>query len=163
MSLDQLIDDVLEKEGGFVNDPDDRGGATHYGITAQVYLNWLVRHMTEADAREIYRQEYLVGPGIHDLPEGIRPVVFDSLVNHGTNKKGQWRGIVWLQEAIRVRKDGIIGPKTLAAAYASNVKTVVNDICGIRLEFYRSIARNDSSQIKFLNGWIKRAESFRIT
>jgi len=71
--VESLIDDIIRREGGFVNHPADRGGPTKYGITAKTLGNWRqlgwlatsdeVATLTESEAREIYRHRYILAPG----------------------------------------------------------------------------------------------------
>jgi lysozyme family protein len=70
MTPEEMIDDILRKEGAFVNDPVDRGGPTNFGITQNVYSKWLgrmatvaqTRNMDEATAREIYELKSSIAP-----------------------------------------------------------------------------------------------------
>jgi len=71
--IDAILDRIIRREGGYVNHPADRGGATNFGITAQTLGNWRklgrpatvaeVMALTETEARAIYRQQYIAGPG----------------------------------------------------------------------------------------------------
>ncbi len=165
------IEQILKREGGFVNNPADRGGPTNMGITQKTLTLWLARQATVADveklskqtARDIYYSQYYIKPGIDDLPELIRPIVFDMVVNSGK------RGIKLLQDALNChgydcgKADGRIGPKTIAAAKAA-VERMGNELIKVlvrrRVIFYEGIVKADPSQRVFLAGWINRAESF---
>lgn len=167
-----LITDILKREGGFVNDPRDRGGPTKYGITKNTLAAWLgrpvtvdeVRTLDEDTAREIYERNYYIAPRIDTLPDDVQPVVFDCAVNHGAR-----RAVGFVQKVINeagfgpVDVDGIIGPGTRAAAAkaAEMGPFFCNAIVEERLAFYESLVDSDPSQIRFLNGWRARAESFR--
>lgn len=171
----KMIDDVLQKEGGFVNHPADRGGPTNYGITLKTLSMYLARNctaddvaaMTKQTARDIYYAWYYIKPGINTLPEAIRPIVFDMTVNSGKH------GIKILQAALIAsgydcgckndEPDGKIGPATISAANAAwhdMGNELIRKLVRRRVIFYEGIVRKNDSQRVFLAGWINRAESF---
>lgn len=173
MTVDDLINDVLKREGGFSNRAADRGGPTKYGITQGALSRWLgrpasideVRQLDEATAREIYERDYYIAPRLDTLPEPVRPVVFDWAVNHGP------RGaIATLQHVLNlagfgpVDEDGTLGPKTRNAATRAQSEMgplFGNAIVDERENFYTARAAADPSQAIFLKGWQARAEDFR--
>lgn len=168
------IEQILKREGGFVNHSADRGGPTNMGITQKTLTLWLAREATVADveklskqtARDIYYSQYYIKPRINDLPELIRPIVFDMVVNSGK------RGIKLLQDALNChgydcgKADGRIGPKTAAAASAA-AQHMGNELIKVlvrrRVIFYEGLVKADPTQRVFLSGWINRAESFLPT
>jgi lysozyme family protein len=172
-SVDDLISDVLRREGGYVNHPSDRGGPTKYGITQATLAAWLgrpataddVRALDEDTAREIYAQRYYHGPRIDSLPEAVRPVLFDVAVNSGPR-----RAIMMAQQVINeagfgpVDVDGALGPQTRKAvdrAAAEMGPYLVNALVEERKAFYAAIIARDPSQAVFERGWMARAEEFR--
>lgn len=100
MTIDKMIKKILAHEGGFIDDIDDRGGATNFGITQITYSQWLgrpasvndVRAMDIETAKEIYLTNYYYAPRINSLPKSIQPQVFDCSINHGP-----FRAIKFLQ------------------------------------------------------------------
>lgn len=172
MNIDREIDNLIAREGGFVNDPDDRGGATKYGITQATLTNWIAREASADDvknldkrtAHEIYYSRYYINPGINALPALIQPVMLDSAVNHGQKKAIKLLQDVLLCHGFDCGKiDGKLGDRTSAAAKEAD-KQMGNDllqsIVRRRVITYENIVRNDETQRKFLAGWVKRAESF---
>jgi lysozyme family protein len=171
-TVDEMIDDIIRREGGYSNHPNDRGKATKYGITLETLSKWRgrptgvenVKRLTKTEAADIYRAEYFLIPKINLLPPGLRPVVFDMAVNMGPKQaiKIMQRVIGRIADGISI--DGIIGPKTVKAArYAINAigaSAVVNQITDERIIFYRNIVKHNPSQIVFLNGWENRAREF---
>jgi lysozyme family protein len=172
MEIDKLLDDVLEKEGGYVHHPADRGGPTKHGITQDTLSEWRGRPVAVSDvqilskdeARQIYRSEYYLKPQIDKLPAIMQPIVFDMAVNNGPKK-----AVELLQEVVdrmsgkRLEIDGVIGPMTIAACtIAANVygKDVVRQIVARRRAFYDAIVKAKPSQSVFLKGWLARADSF---
>lgn len=155
---------VLGVEGGFSDHPNDRGGATNFGVTESVYHDWLrsmgrpirpVRDITLEEAEQLYHRDYWVEAKCDALPWPVSLVVFDSAVNHGV---GRARRL--LQEALCVKVDGIIGPVTLAAAAGADARWLVNDILWLRVGLYRELAA-DRTQLGFLRGWLARLVHLR--
>ncbi len=171
MDAFKLINEVIKREGGYVNHPADKGGPTNMGITQRTLTMYLARETTVDDvknlnqqtARDIYYMYYWVNTGVNLLPELIQPIVFDMVVNMGK------RGVKLLQTALENRGyyydaiDGKIGPRTLLAAKSACedlgnelLKTLVRR----RVIYYEGLVKNDDTQRVFLSGWIARAESF---
>lgn len=163
-SVETIIDDVLRREGGYVNHPADRGGATNRGITQRTYSTWRSRHglgyrdvkeMPDDDARDIYREEYWDAAKCAQLPAAVREIHFDAAVNHGVSRAARL-----LQEALRIKADGVIGPVTLTEAHKMNPDTLAALYAVARYRFYGSIVNRDRSQLVFMAGWMRRMEEF---
>jgi lysozyme family protein len=171
-SIAKMIDDVIRREGGgtYVNHPADKGGSTKWGITLATLAAWRdspdttshdVRNLTKAEARSIYLGKYYREPGIDKLPVGIQPFVFDAAVNHGPS-----RAIKFVQEECAGEGfnpgaiDGIVGPKTIAAAREFD-RHFLDCLIFRRDNFYRNLADRDPSQRVFLVGWLNRLDEFR--
>lgn len=172
MNVEQEIYRLIDREGGFVNDPDDNGGPTKYGITQHTLQLWLAREATADDvltldkrtAREIYYSWYYIKPGYNELPVLIQPFMLDAGVN-----MGQSRAIKLLQDALTChgypcgKVDGKIGEKTIAAARLAADQMgnkLIRALINRRVIAYENIVKRDDSQRKFLAGWVARAESF---
>jgi lysozyme family protein len=173
-AVDQMIDDVIRREGGFVDHPEDRGGPTNFGITQATLSRHLGRHATADDvrrlgratAREIYRREYFDGPRIDQLPARIRPFVFDAAVNHGPG-----RAIRFVQRVCDAAGfgplaiDGACGPRTaLAAAAAERAMGdwLLAALVEERRNFYLALAERRPEQRVFVNGWLNRLAEFDV-
>jgi len=171
-TVEEMIDDILQREGGYVNHPADRGGPTNFGITRATLSRYLgravtlreVQNLPRALAEEIYWREYYVAPRIDTLPERIRPFVFDAAVNHGPR-----RAIKLVQEVCNkagfgpLDVDGVCGPNTRAVA--AEAERVMGDwllaaLVEERRNLYRLIVRSDPSQEVFLEGWLNRIAAF---
>jgi lysozyme family protein len=172
-TVQQLINSIIEAEGGYVNNPHDAGGPTKYGITQATLSVYLGRHASIADVKSItkkvaysiYYNKYYISTDIYKLSECIRPIMLDICVN-------SWIKVatILLQKAINglsntssVIVDGKLGPKTIEeAARLSTIdcNKLVNAIVYMRIDFYKSIVENNPSQKVFLAGWLNRANSF---
>lgn len=104
---------VLEQEGGLTDDPNDPGGLTKFGISKQAYPNLDIRNLTVEQAKEIYLRDYWNPCKCDELPTEFAISLFDSAVNQGPQV-----AIRIMQRALKVKDDGVIGPKTLAAAFS---------------------------------------------
>lgn len=168
-----MIADVIRREGGYVDNPADRGGPTNMGITRQALATWRgtpvtaddVRELTREEAASIYRTRYYEQPNIDILHERIRPELFDMSVNHGPAN-----AVRMLQQVLNeagfgpLQVDGLIGPRTIDAATRAEQAMgdyLVNALVDERLFFYRRLVARRPSQRVFLRGWVKRAEQFR--
>jgi lysozyme family protein len=166
MTDDDIIDVILKYEGGFTNNPNDRGGPTNFGITAADYGRWLgesaaatadeVRNMSQAVARQIYKKWYIADPGFDAVADDkLRLVLVDSGVLFGTARAAKW-----LQQEIGVTADGRFGPATTAAlANYPAPAQLPRRVLGQRLKSIARIVAGDRTQAVFLAGWINRAVS----
>ncbi len=181
-SVSEIAKEIVAREGGYVNDPDDPGGATKYGVTIHTMRRLGldltgdgavgvedVRKLTRAQAEEIFINHYFHRPGIARLPEPLHASVFDMYVNAGGN------AVKILQRLLRqmgeeVSVDGAIGPQTVAATQAAYhaAPNHLKDAYGIaRRNYYFRLADQRAASRKYARtraggkgGWIKRAEEF---
>ena len=172
-SVDDMIDDILRREGGYVDHPADRGGPTKFGITqktlsAYVGYNVLakeVQNLSESVARDIYERNYYILPRIDRLPESIQPFIFDCAVNHGPRRAIKFVQSVCNQAGYQppLSVDGAMGPNTSkGATWASNAmgELFYKALLEERRNFYRTIVAANPSQKVFLNGWMNRVNEF---
>lgn len=115
-SFDKAFEILIGHEGGYSLDPHDRGWETKYGISKRAYPHIDIANLTLAQAKAIYRTDYWDKAKCSSLPPDLALLVFDAAVNNGVGA-----AIRWLQRAANVTKDGIIGPKTIAASFSSGV------------------------------------------
>lgn len=164
MSIKALIDDILRREGGFVDHPADRGGATNFGITQETLAAWRghpvtvedVRKLTRDEAAEIYAARYVLEPRFADIEhEALAALVVDCGVNHGTGRAARW-----LQQAADVTPDGIVGPLTLAAVNSLDGDVLYRAVLAERCRFYGQLITGDPSQAVFAAGWANRVAEF---
>lgn len=169
----KLIDDVLRREGGFVDHPADRGGPTKFGITQQTLSGYIgraalrseVKSLSEEVARDIYERNYFYAPRIDRLPEPIQAFVFDCAVNHGPRQ-----AIRFVQRVCnaadwqpRLVEDGAMGPNTRRAAEWAQSQMGHLFLAALveeRRNFYYLIVQMRPSQQAFLKGWLNRVAEF---
>lgn len=162
--IEQFLPIVLKLEGGFVNDPKDRGGATNKGITLNTYRSFFSNYKTVEDlknisdeqVRTIYKHGYwdkIKGDSINN--QSVANLLCDFAVNSGAV-----RAIRYAQALLGVSVDGVFGNKTLNALNAANQPLFFKQLKEQRKAFYHQIVNNNASQSKFLNGWLRRLEHY---
>ncbi|AYA40564.1 N-acetylmuramidase [Xenorhabdus nematophila] len=148
------INSLLPMEGGYVNDPHDRGGETQYGISQRSYPRLDIRALTQDDATAIYYRDFWLTAGCERVPAGISLVLFDSAVQHGVVS-----AIRLLQRAVAVRDDGILGTQTLAAIAVTVPDDLLHRLINQRARYYAQIIARNPLQQRFLHGWFNRLDS----
>lgn len=182
MNVQEIATEIVAREGGFVNDPADPGGATNFGVTIHTMRNLGldldrdgdvdvadVRLMTRARAVDIFIEHYFVRPRIAELPEALHASVFDMQVNAGSNAVKILQRLV-SEMGFPAAVDGMIGPATLRAARAAHdaAPDHMADAYAIaRRNYYFRLADARPASRKFARtraggkgGWIRRAEDF---
>jgi len=180
--ISDIAREIIAREGGFVDDPDDPGVATKFGVTIHTMRRLGldltgdgdvdvadVRAMTRERAEAIFIEHYYRRPRIDALPQALQASVFDMYVNAGGN------AVRILQRLLRemgqqVAVDGVIGPQTIAAADAAwrAAPDHLADAYGIaRRNYYLRLADQRPASRKYAKarnggkgGWIRRAEVF---
>lgn len=90
MSFEQAFDLVIGHEGGYVNDPQDPGGETKFGISKRAYPNLDIKNLTIEQAREIYLRDYWLGAGCDHIADAAMAILlFDCAVNQGIARAKQ--------------------------------------------------------------------------
>lgn len=163
----EAIETVLHNEGGFVDDPDDDGGATNWGISLRFYKKINpsatvedIKNLTPQRAMEIYKQYFWDPNHYGDIKDiDIATKVFDAAVNSGPVPAN-----ICLQRAIKAQspaqillEDGVLGPKSIAAINSYDKSTLLPALKSELAGHYRQIADK-----KYLNGWLHRAYSDRV-
>lgn len=145
---------VMKWEGGYVDDPDDPGGATKWGVAMNRLGRVLgirdkedLRGLTKKWVRRVFRARYWRRCACDELPSGIDLAVFDSAIN-----QGQTRAAKLLQRAARVKADGMIGPRTLAAVRRADPHELLVDFMARRALHYSGLAK----LWKYGFGWFRR-------
>jgi len=151
--FDEIIEVVLEHEGGYVNDPKDPGGETNFGIAKRSNPDVDIKNLTKAEASLIYKTKYWDKNKVESLPEELWHIYFDCCVNMGKS-----RAVKILQQAANgkganIDVDGGLGPNTLKAI--SNVE--LERVRAYRVKYYADLVTRKPDLEKFYFGWYKRA------
>lgn len=142
-------------EGGYVNDPVDRGGETKYGICARSYPDEDIKNLTKERACWIYRRDYWDAYNLDALPGPLSLLLFDALVQHQPRS-----AIGLLQRGLGVASDGVIGPITIKAAHRAvqrdSGREAITNTLALRAQLYAGLVTANSTQARFLYGWLRR-------
>ena len=178
----QIADEIVAREGGFVDDPDDPGGATKFGVTIhtmqrlgldldrdRAVTHRDVKVLTRAQAIDIFVDHYFERPRLGLLPQTVQASVFDMYVNAGSQAVRILQNLL-CQMGFEVTVDGVIGAQTARAtdAAAKPKPQALTDAYGVaRRNYYFRLADRRVSLRKYARtraggkgGWIKRAEEF---
>lgn len=142
--FDILVGIILKNEGGYVNDPDDPGGETKYGITKQRYPNLDIRNLTREQAKEIYRTDFFIPMDVERVYNDTNSLnlalqYFDFGVNAGINRAKNL-----LVESLKIKqKEG------------GNLVSIYKDL---RRQYYKDLTIKKPVMVKFLKGWLNRVD-----
>jgi len=181
-TVQQLALEIVSREGGWVHDPADLGGATNHGVTLATLRGLRLdldrdgqvteadlRRLSPAQAAQVFLDHYFRAPRIDQLPAVLQPSVFDMQVNAGS------QAVRVLQKLLTEMghpciADGVLGPRTVAAARAAAQAAPghIADAYGIaRRNYYYALADARPASRRFARrrdggkgGWITRAEEF---
>ena len=178
----QLAEEIVAREGGYVNDPDDPGGATNFGVTIGTMRRLGldldgdgdvdvadVKLMSAERAAQIFLDHYYRAPKIDRLPESVQPPVFDMYVNSGSAAVKILQRVLQDPYGEAIAVDGVIGPMTIGAAHrADDLDDALPLFYGVaRREWYYRLADRRAASRKYARrrdggkgGWIIRAEDF---
>lgn len=152
-NFEKALSHILQNEGGYVNDPKDKGGETNYGISKKSYPKEDIKNLTIARVKEIYKADFWDKiKGDHIQNDELALNLFDFAVNAGVGTS-----IKTLQKALGVNNDGILGDQTLSAMAVINYQDLIKRFVKYRNLHYVDIVIKDPVQIKFLKGWISRS------
>lgn len=178
----QIAEEIVAREGGYVNDPDDPGGATNFGVTIHTMrrlgldltgdgrvTSADVKNLSRAQAIDIFIEHYFNRPLISSLPSALHATVFDMYVNAGANAVKILQRL-FLKMGFKLSVDGVLGPQTLEIAQRAyrDAPDHLADAYGIaRRNYYFRLADGRRASRKYARarsggkgGWIRRAEAF---
>ena len=152
VNFDEIIEVVLHHEGGYVNDKDDPGGETNFGIAKRSHPDVDIKNLTKDGAKEIYKEHYWDRNKVESLSEELRHIYFDMCVNQG---KG--RAVKILQRSANakgadLKVDGGLGPKTIGALKGVELQRVR----AYRIKYYADLVTRKPDLEKFYYGWFRR-------
>lgn len=154
---------LLTHEGGYVDNPEDKGGPTNRGVTQKDLSEHLGRPVSKEDVElmgintvlDIYRKNYWDALKLDQVDsEKLSSVIFDLAV-----LKGIRTVVKELQDILAVKPDGLIGPDTLKAINFSNEINTSIKLILVSQNYFVNICTFNRNQIIFLNGWVNRTHS----
>jgi lysozyme family protein len=165
----KLVPFILIHEGGFVDDPDDLGGATNKGITIGTYATYCKRKgypaptverlkmMTQDTWTEIMKSMYWDRwKADKIINQSVANILVDWVWASGVN------GIKRPQQLLGVKPDGLVGPQTLASVNAKDAEALFYAIKADRIRFIDEICAKRPANLKFKRGWLNRINDFKF-
>lgn len=163
-NLGPCLQEIFGHEGGFTDDPNDRGNwtggaryagdlkGTKYGVSAMSYPQLDIKNLTLGQAAEIYQRDFWTPARGDELPLGVDLCVLDSAINSGGSRAAQW-----LQRAMAVKVTGKITADTALVAKAWDPHVIIDRMCDDRLNFLKGL---DSWKL-YGKGWTTRVANVR--
>jgi len=156
---DKSFAHVIQSEGGYVNDPTDRGGETNLGVTKAAWGEYMARPIGDGEMKALtsymvkpfYKLRYWDKCKCDELPSGVDYAVFDFAVNAGVGMASKL-----LQRAVGVPDDGAIGAQTLNAVDKKDPKELLEAFSNRKSLFYEAVVARRPEQQKFMQGWKNR-------
>ncbi len=145
--FDQCFEKLIGYEGGYTLDPKDPGGETNWGISKRAYPAVDIKNLTRDGAKDIYKRDYWDRAQCDKLPPTLAFLLFDAAVNSGIGQ-----AIRFLQRAVGVADDGVLGALTLAAVQRLDNESLCARFLGQRLDFMTRLSTWDY----FGKGWARR-------
>ncbi|MFI3293747.1 MAG: glycosyl hydrolase 108 family protein [Rikenellaceae bacterium] len=166
--VETLAPFIFSWEGGFVNHPNDRGGATNMGVTIATYEAYCekkglgipsvvaLQNISQEEVVDILKTMYWDRAKADEIKDqSIANIIVDWVWASGT-----W-GIKHTQRAIGVTADGIIGAVTLSKINSVEPCSLFSLLKAERESHFKRIVSNDSTQQVFLKGWLNRLNGIR--
>jgi len=172
LPAEQMLGFILAREGGFVNDPKDPGGATKYGISLR-FLKSIDPTMADMDedgdvdvddifalspelARDFYRQWFYQPMGIDQYPAPLGAAMLDTGVNMGKRRAVRILQKALNQSGASLVVDGIAGPKTRTALLFFDPMDTLRTVLLVRVFAYAALCRANPDLHRFFFGWVER-------
>lgn len=165
----KLIPFILSWEGGFVNDPDDLGGATNKGITIGAFRTYRqknglsrpsvedLRNISDLEWSDVFKTMYWDRWKADQInSQSVANILVDWVWASGKY------GIEIPQKVLDVAVDGIVGPKTIKAVNSWDPKELFDTIKTERLAFIERIVKSRPANAKFRQGWINRINALKF-
>lgn len=164
----KLVPFILQWEGGFVNDPDDLGGATNKGITIGAFTEYKKRkgqkaptvddlkNISSAEWHDVFKSLYWDRWKADEIKsQAVANILVDWVWASGSH------GIKRPQRLLGVNADGIVGKQTVAAVNAMDAATLFKMIKDDRAKFIDEICKARPKNEKYRKGWMNRINAIR--
>ena len=151
-NFNYCIEKVLVNEGGYVNNKNDSGGETNFGISKRAYPDLDIKNLSREKAKEIYKRDYwdrIKGDDITD--DEIAFEILDTCVNMGVRT-----GTKLVQFVLGAKTDGILGNKTLFLVNSADQELFISKFKLAKISRYMYIVKKNPKNKVFLAGWLNR-------
>ena len=152
-TFDEIIERVLEHEGGYVDDPKDLGGETNFGITKRFYPDVDIKNLTKEEAKKIYYDDYWIKNKVNKVPPNLKHIYFDMCVNMGNRTAVKILQRSAVHKGKKIDVDGGVGVNTFNAIQDVEVERVR----AYRVKYYVDLVNKKPEQEKFYYGWFRRS------
>lgn len=155
--FEAAFEHTLGLEGGYVNDPDDPGQETKFGISRRAYPHIVaIKDLTVEQAQEIYHRDYWTRLRLDELPRGVSAELFDTAVNMGTRVAVEilQRALVYFGHQLEL--DGLIGAQTIRLARTVGSGDLLKVLNALQFLRYEEIIKSRPKSQKYAVGWLKR-------
>ena len=149
---------IIKAEGGYVNDKDDIGGETKYGISKRAYPDLDIKNLTIEDAKKIYYNDYWLKIKGDDLNYPLNIIIFDTAVNLGVKRAIEFLQLTLKDMAADIVIDGIIGNQTIGHVHRLSFKLFEMIY---RYVFHRCFYYSRLN-VKFIKGWCNRVKNLLV-
>ncbi|MBR6104954.1 MAG: peptidoglycan domain protein [Paludibacteraceae bacterium] len=159
-----LLPIIKKWEGGYVNDPDDSGGATNKGVTLATFRQFYGKDKTAEDLKKLTDAQwlYIFLNGYWDKMKAsqINNQAIANIIVDWAWASGPGTAAKYVQNILGINADGIVGPQTLQAINTAPQNSLFDKIKSARIKFVEQLAELRQKDKKFLNGWKNRINSF---
>ncbi len=150
--FNKAIEKTLINEGGYIDDPSDKGGETKFGISKRAYPDVDIKNLTINGAKTIYKRDYWDKIKADDInSQAVANDLFDTAVNMGARTASKI-----LQGCANTHPDGYIGANSLKAINATNEELLLLRFKLAKIARYAYITKKRPENKKYLLGWINR-------
>ncbi len=162
--VNKLVPIILKWEGGFVNDPLDKGGATNKGVTLATFQRVFGKNKTVEDLKKITDEQWMTILKKFYWDKWKADFIFNQSV---ANLLVDWvwtsgvHGIKIPQQILGVQVDGVVGQKTIDAINKSEPSALFKKIWIARRDFFNRIVERNPTQQRFIKGWLNRLNDFK--
>lgn len=165
-NIEKLVPKILKWEGGFVDDPLDKGGATNKGVTIATFRQVFGQDKTVEDLKHLTNEQFMTvlkrfywdrwkADQINN--QSISNLLVDWVWGSGVH------GIKIPQRILHLNPDGIVGNITIGAVNSAEPKKLFEDIWNARRDFLNGIVQRDPSQKRFIKGWMNRLNDYKFS
>lgn len=155
--FEKAFDNLIREEGGYVNDPVDRGGETKYGISKKSYPQLNIKELTLDMAKNIYKKDFYDKMMLeHIKDDDVATEILEECVNMGRRTATYFLQIAVTTLGANISMDGYIGRKTIDAVNDFHAHDILMMIKSLSVAHYLNLTHDYPPMQKYLKGWIKR-------